>query len=83
MMRIPTSPTTCSKLLWTMSTPMQATSSGASGAASAGKRLGSSNLARPLPYGKTIGISSFAFLFAEMVAYYRGRVSALSDLEAK
>lgn len=40
-------------------------------------------LARPLPYGKTINISSFAFLFAEMVSYYRGRVAGLGDLEAK
>ena len=53
------------------------------GAPTGGKRLGASNLSRPLPFGKCISVSSFAFLFAELVSYYRGRVSALSDLEAR
>jgi len=44
---------------------------------------GAANLARPLPYGKTVNISSFAFLFAELVSYHRGRVAGLADLEAK
>jgi len=44
---------------------------------------GAVNLSRPLPYGKALNISSFAFLFAELVSYYRGRVAGLSDLEAK
>lgn len=40
-------------------------------------------MSKPLPYGRTVSLSSFAFLFAEMVSYYRGRVSGLGDLEAK
>lgn len=48
----------------------------------ASKKAGA-NLTKPLPFGKAVNISSFAFLFAEMISYYRGRVSALSDLEAK
>ena len=44
---------------------------------------GASVLSKPLPAGRGVNISSFAFLFAELVAYHRGRSAAISDLETK
>ena len=44
---------------------------------------GVSLLGKPLPSGRGINVSSFAFLFAELVAYHRGRSAAISDLETK
>jgi hypothetical protein len=42
-----------------------------------------SALAKPLPAGRSVNVSTFALLFSELVAYYRGRSAAISDLEAK
>ena len=41
-------------------------------------------LHRPLPRGdRTVSLSSFGFLFAELITYYQGRCTSMSDLESK
>lgn len=40
-------------------------------------------LSRPLPAGRTVSASSFAFLFSELIGYHRARVSAIGDLNAR
>jgi hypothetical protein len=57
-----------------------------SGAAqrAAGAGAGPSPLSRPLPRGdRQINGSSFAFLFAELIAYFQTRISTAADLENK
>jgi hypothetical protein len=40
--------------------------------------------ARPLPRtDKSIPVSTFAFLFSELLSYHRERVTNLSDLETR
>jgi hypothetical protein len=41
-------------------------------------------LQKPLPRGeRTASLSAFGFLFAEMITYYQGRVTSMSDLETR
>lgn len=40
-------------------------------------------LARALPRPRDVSVSTFAFLFAELVTYYQGRITNMSDLETK
>ena len=45
---------------------------------------GRSSLQRPLSRGdKTVSLSAFSSLFAEVVSYYQGRVTSMSDLETR
>ena len=48
------------------------------------KRTGAmAALSKPLPSGARVNLSSFAFLFAELVSYHRARAAAISDLETR
>ena len=41
-------------------------------------------LHRPLPRGdRVVSLSAFGYLFAEMISYYQGRCTSMSDLESR
>lgn len=40
-------------------------------------------LARPLPGSRAVPVSTFAFLFSQLLAYHRDRCSSVADLETR
>lgn len=41
------------------------------------------SLAKPLPRDRSLNVSTFAYLFAELLSYHRERVTSLADLETR
>lgn len=47
------------------------------------KRAALAPLAKPLPSGRTVSLSAFAFLYGEMVSYFQARTTSMADLETR